>query len=73
MLMPDELVALAEWRREALEREIRMRHLLSQAPRPPARWRQWTGSSLIWAGARLVQWGEGMATSSRHQGVGVLH
>jgi hypothetical protein len=63
MMYPSDMVALAEARRVALEKEIRMQYLLSQLPQRPARWRQWTGGSLMWAGSRLVNWGEGVATS----------
>jgi hypothetical protein len=73
MLLPDELVALAEWRREAIEREIRLHQLLSQAPRRPALWRQWSGGSLMWAGAMLVQWGEGVAAPNDQRGVELLN
>lgn len=65
MLLPSELVALAESRREVLEQEIRLQQLLSQVPRSPSRWQQWTGGGLMWAGAMLVSWGEGIATPKR--------
>jgi hypothetical protein len=60
MLLPDDWLALAEWRREELERETRLQMLSAELPRSPARWRLWTGSSMVWAGARLVYWGEQM-------------
>jgi hypothetical protein len=72
MLLPSELVALAESRREALEREIRLQQLLSQVPRSPARWQQWTGGGLMWAGAMLVSWGEGIAAPNRGRHVEVI-
>jgi hypothetical protein len=67
MLTADQLVALAEAHRETLEREIRLQHLFSQLPRQPARWRKWTGSSLMWAGAMLVSWGEGVSATRGRQ------
>jgi hypothetical protein len=72
MLLPNEMVALAESRREVLEQEIRLQQLLAQAPRSPARWQQWTGGGLMWAGAMLVSWGEGMAASNRRRRVEVI-
>jgi hypothetical protein len=73
MLMPDQLIALAEMRREALERESKLHHLLAQVSQPPARWRQWTGGGLMWAGARLVQWGEGIGAATRRQRVELVN
>jgi hypothetical protein len=61
-MMPTELDALAEMRREAFENEARLQRQLLQLPHPPARWQQWTGGGMVWAGSRLVRWGEGMAT-----------
>jgi hypothetical protein len=71
-MLPTDMVALAEARRESLEQEIRYQHLLSQLPQQPARWRRLTGSSLMWAGERLVNWGEGMATTSRARHIEVV-
>ena len=67
MMYPTDMVALAEARRTTLEKEIRMQHLLSQLPQQPARWRKWTGGSLMWAGSRLVNWGEGVAATNNSQ------
>ena len=61
MMLPTELVALAEARRDAFEQEMRLRRQLSELPPVPMRWRQWTGESMMWAGAKLVRWGEGVA------------
>lgn len=67
MMYPTYMVALAEARRVALEKEIRMQHLLSHLPQQPARWRKWTGGSLMWAGWRLVNLGEGVAATNGPQ------
>jgi hypothetical protein len=69
MLLPDDWLALAEWRRQAFERETRLQMLSAGLPQPPARWRLWTGSSMVWAGARLVYWGEQMAAVRCGEGV----
>jgi hypothetical protein len=71
MMFPTEIDALAEARRETFEREMRLAHQLAELPQPPARWRQWTGNGLMWAGARLVNWGEGLAIQSHAHGVDV--
>lgn len=73
MLLPTELLAIAEARREAFEKEMRVQHLLEQLPVQTPRWRQWTGNGLVWAGSRLVSWGEGMTMTNGSQGVEVLH
>ncbi len=69
MLLPDDWVAIAEARRQEFEREAKVNFLLAQVPRTPARWQRWTGSSLMWTGARLVRWGEGLAAAACDQGV----
>jgi hypothetical protein len=73
MMLPTEVMALAEARREAFEREIRLQAQLVQLPQRTARWRQWTGSGLMWAGARLVNWGEGVAMMDGSQRIEVVH
>jgi hypothetical protein len=72
-MLPTEIIALAEARREEFEKELRLQNQLAQLPQPPARWRQWTGSGLMWAGARLVNWGEGVAMTDCPQHVEVAH
>jgi hypothetical protein len=71
-MMPIELVTLAEARREAFETEIRLQRQLSLLPQQPARWRQWTSGSLMWAGSTLVQWGEGMLAKNCSQEIKVI-
>jgi hypothetical protein len=58
-----ELETSVAMRREAFEKEIRLQHQLAQLPKEPSRWRQWTGGGMMWAGTRLVRWGEGMKTT----------
>jgi hypothetical protein len=72
MMLPTEMIALADARRESFEKEIRLHAQLALLPQPPARWRQWTGNSLMWAGARLVNWGEGMTVTNCPQGCEVV-
>lgn len=67
-----ELVALAEARREAFEAEVRLQHQLSLLPQQPARWRQWTSGSLLWAGSTLVHWGEGMMAKNCPQSFEII-
>jgi hypothetical protein len=67
MILPTEALALAEARREAFERELRVQQQLAVLPQQPSKLRQVTGNGLIWAGARLVNWGEGMAAAKRTQ------
>lgn len=63
MMLPTELAALADARREEFEREMRIAHQLAAVtPRTPG-WRRWTGSAMMWTGARLVNWGEGVAVA----------
>ncbi len=72
MMLPTEVIALAEARRESFEKEIRLQHQLSQLPQRPSRLRQWTGNRMVWAGARLVRWGESMAVTDCTQHVEVI-
>jgi hypothetical protein len=67
MMLSTELIALAEARREAFEKEIRLQNQLAQCPPQPARWQLWTGSGMMWAGAKLVNWGEGIAANGSRQ------
>ena len=69
MMLPTEVVALAEARREAFERELQLQRKLALLPRAPSRWRTMTGGSLMWAGAQLVRWGNGVAMTNRSQTV----
>lgn len=55
----EEMIARA--RQEAMTREMQRQLLLAQLPELPARWRLWTGGSLLWLGARLTRWGEQVA------------
>lgn len=61
MMLPTDMLALAEARRESIEREMKLARTVQLAPQPPSRFQQWTGSGLVWIGARLVRWGEGMS------------
>lgn len=66
-MIPLELATAVEMRREAFEREMRLQCQLAELPKEPPRWRRWTGGSMMWAGAHLVRWGEGMkARNSDH-------
>ena len=67
-----ELETSVEMRREAFEKEIRLQHQLAQLPKEASRWRQLTGGSMMWAGTRLVRWGEGMKTTNCPQNVEVV-
>jgi hypothetical protein len=60
MMLPTEVLALAEARREAFDKELEVQQQLAQLPQKPVRWRQVTGHGLMWAGERLVNWGEGL-------------
>lgn len=61
MMLPTDMLALAEARRESIEREMKMLHYAELASRRPSRFRQWAGDGLMWLGVRLVRWGEGMS------------
>ena len=68
MVLPTELSALAAARREEFEKELRLAQQLAEVAPQPERWRRWTGSGMMWAGARLVAWGEGVALPPRARG-----
>jgi hypothetical protein len=72
MMLPTEMIALAEARRANFEKEMRLLNQVAALPQPPSRWRQWTGGGLMWAGRRLVNWGEGMAMTNCPQRVEVI-
>ena len=61
MMLPSEVIFLAESRREAIEHELRVQRMLAELPASPARWRRMTGRSMMWAGTRLVNWGNSVA------------
>lgn len=61
MMLPTDIVALANARREAIEKEIHTMQLLAALPRQTPFWRTWAGHGLVWTGSRLVRWGEGVA------------
>ncbi len=71
-MIPLELAILADMRRDAFEREARLQSQLAQLPREPARWRLLTGGGMMWAGARLVRWGEGLKMNECSQGAEVV-
>jgi hypothetical protein len=64
-----ELVALVEARREAFEKEVRLQRQLAQLPQRPSRLRKWTSGGLLWAGANLVQWGQGLMAEECARGI----
>jgi hypothetical protein len=71
-MIPLEMAILADMRRDAFEREVQLQCQLAQLPKEPARWRLWTGGGMMWAGTRLVRWGEGMKMTECSQGVEVV-
>jgi hypothetical protein len=60
MLFPNEQIAISQARHEELLHEANIVRLLGTRPKQPSRIRHWTGSSMIWVGARLVDWGIGL-------------
>jgi hypothetical protein len=71
-LLPDDWVAIAEARRQEFEREAKVNFLLAQLPQRSVRWQRWTGNSLVWAGAKMVHWGKGLAAAPSDPGVEVV-
>ena len=69
MMLPNDVIALAEARREVIEHELRKQQTLAQLPKRTPRWRMATGSGLMWAGARLVKIGQGMAVKNGSQAI----
>jgi hypothetical protein len=61
MMLPTDIVALANARREAIEKEIHTMQLLAALPPQTPFWRMWAGNGMVWTGSKLVQWGEGVA------------
>ena len=66
MLHPLDQMALSQARHSELLNEAKIVRLVASGrTTQSSRLRQWTGSSLIWVGARLVDWGISMALSNR--------
>lgn len=62
-MLPLDLIALAEARREAFEKELFHVRQRAHMPTRSALWQRWLGSGLVWTGARLVVWGEAVSDS----------
>jgi hypothetical protein len=72
MMYPLEQLALSQARHSQLLLEAEKLRLLAKLPKSPSRLQVWTGSGLIWVGARLVDWGIEMALANPSQGVEVI-
>ncbi len=61
MMLPEQWAYVAQERMNDFQKEARGQQLLAALPPLPSRWRQWTGSTLVWSGTWLLRWGERMA------------
>ena len=71
MMMPEQWEGVAQERLRDWEKEVCHQQLLLQLPQEPARWRRWTGSSMVWAGTWILRWGERMAQRECQESVQV--
>lgn len=71
MMMPHDLEGVAQERLRDWDKEIHQHQTLAQLPQEPARWRRWTGGSLVWTGTWLLRWGERMAARECQESVTV--
>jgi hypothetical protein len=73
MMLPQDCERVAAERARSQETEMEHRHLLSQIPRQPPRWRRWLGDGMVQIGTWLTSWGEWLAQRERRQAVPVDH
>jgi hypothetical protein len=72
MLFPQQLEDIAQDRERDWNKEREYQRLLAQLPREPARWRRWTGNSLVRIGTGLMRWGERMARREYQESVSAV-
>jgi hypothetical protein len=65
MWLPNDLEALVEMRREDLEREVRLLHMLALASGQRPGWRRRVARLLRWCGSRLTHWGDRLAAGAK--------
>ena len=61
MMLPQQMEAVAQARREHWETEIKVQELLAVLPKRTPRWRRWLGQALFALGAMLMRSGAWVA------------